>query len=140
MTFPSAHVCQSLVPAGRLAFLEVRPIPDMFVTRWTSHAGMIWPAPPVTLGGGCIAGDRTAWAEFGEAYEATIKEFDAVGRFAGKDQIVYFAMLIERKTSAPFRLVGAQVFANGTGDHWMSMPVILGEQAPAIIDNRFEPV
>jgi hypothetical protein len=138
MTFPNADVCTDSVPAGRLTFLEVNMIPDSFVERWRTQQPMVWPVPPVTLGGGCIAGDRKAWTEFGVAYEATLTEFDAAGRFNGKDQIIYFAMLMEHKTAQPYRLLAARRFAGGSGDHWMCMPVILGGKDNGIIDQRFE--
>jgi hypothetical protein len=138
MSFPSKSICESVVPAGRITFLEVSTIPNAFMERWRTQVPMLHPVPSVTLGGGCIAGDRVAWSEFGTAYEATLAEFDAANIFNGKDQIVYFTMLMNRKTVAPFRLLQAQTFANGTGDRWMSMPVILGGQAPAVVDERFE--
>jgi hypothetical protein len=138
-TFPRADTCTALVPAGRITFLEVVTIPDMYVDRWRNAKGLVWPVPPKTLGGGCIAGDRAAWTEFGAAYEATLAEFDAAGRFNGKDQTVYFAMLMERKTAQPFRLIKARPFgANGSGNFWMSMPVFLGGQEASEIDMRFE--
>jgi hypothetical protein len=140
MTFPSKALCETILPAGRLTFLEVSAIPETFVERWQKGERMLHPVPSVTLGGGCIAGDRDAWMDFGVAYEAMLAEFDAANIFNGKDQIVYFTMLMDRKVSAPFRLLHAQTFANSTGDRWMSMPVILGGQAPIVVDNRFESI
>jgi hypothetical protein len=138
MTFPRTDACVAILPAGRLTFLEVSMIPESFVERWRFRQPVAWPVPSVTLGGGCIAGDRAAWTEFGAAYEATLADFDAAGRFNGKDQIVYFAMLMERKLAQPYRLLAARRFAGGSGDHWMCMPVILGGKEAAAIDHRFE--
>ena len=98
------------------------------------------PVPSVTLGGGCIMGDALAWTEFGEAYKDMLKEFALRGWFAGKDQIVYFTILMERKAS--FRLFHAAKFGGDKapeGIEWMSFPPILGGTVDAAVDMRFEP-
>ena len=98
---------------------------------------MPYPPPSITLGGGCIAGDRAAWAAFSAGYLTMLDRFKERGWFAGKDQVVYFAMLMER--SLPFRLFFATRFGTpAVGDPWMSFPVILGGATSAHIDTRFE--
>jgi hypothetical protein len=128
----------SLCAPGRIHFLEVSRIPDVYVAR-RGQSPMLYPPPATTLGGGCIAGDRVAWATFSASYIAMLDRFRERGWFAGKDQIVFFAMLAER--SMPFRLfhavpIGTPPFVPHI--HWMSFPVILGGQAPALVDARFE--
>jgi hypothetical protein len=135
MNFPGkvGELCEP----GRISFLEVGAIPDAYVADWASRrVPMRWPAPSVTLGGGCIAGDAAAWEEFGDKYLKMLDKFKDRGWFAGKDQIVYFAMLMERITEKPFRLFYASSHAGL--DNWMSFPVILGGDAPPVIDARFE--
>ena len=136
MNFPNR--VSALCEPGRIAFLEVGNIPPAFHDHWARKARgpMPWPAPSVSLGGGCIAGDAAAWEDFGCAYLKMLETFDERKWFAGKDQIVYLAMLIERATEKPFRLFRATAHAGL--DHWMSFPVILGGDAPADLDTRFE--
>jgi hypothetical protein len=125
----------SLCHPGAIHFLEVAPIPDSLVAR-RGEVPMPYPPPSVTLGGGCIAGDRAAWAAFSAAYITMLDHFEERRWFAGKDQIVFFAMLMEKVM--PFRLFYSVRFGEGgRGDHWMSFPVILGGQTPARIDTRF---
>lgn len=135
MNFPSkvGELCEP----GRIAFLEVGNIPDSFYNSWRAAAKgpMHWPPPAVTLGGGCIAGDAAAWEEFADAYTRMLTKFDDRGWFAGKDQIVYFAMLIERVTTKPFQLFRPSSHAGL--DPWMSLPPILGGDVPAVVDERF---
>jgi glycosyltransferase involved in cell wall biosynthesis len=134
MNFPNqvAKLCEP----GRISFLEVDRIPDNFVEDWKhSIVPFRWPAPNVTLGGGCIAGDIEAWKDFSTAYVSMLAKFEERGWFAGKDQIVYFAMCMEKVTRKPFRLFFP---AYGRIDHWMVFPVILGGDASANIDDRFE--
>jgi hypothetical protein len=135
-SFPSktSEVC----PPGRICFLEVERISDSFVADWSAAAPMKYPVPWTTLGGGCIAGDATAWNEFGTAYVEMLREFDRNGWFAGKDQVIYFAILMNRRTQKPFRLFHAKSFASVSGIHWMSFPAILGGTVSAEIDMRFE--
>jgi hypothetical protein len=134
--FPSK--VPNMCPPGRMSFLEVSPIPDTFARAWARKAPCPQPVPPTMLGGGCIVGDRAAWADFGVAYEAMVLAMDGRGEFVGKDQIVFFRMLIDRKTAKPYRLFSAQKFATVPHIEWMSFPVILGGLAPANIDCRFE--
>ena len=137
-TFPNevGRMC----PEGRLSFLEVVPIPESYVSDWKESKPMLYPVPNTTLGGGCIAGDAEAWQEFGEAYKDMLQEFAKRGWFAGKDQILYFAILMEKKTK-PFRLFHAKIFGPGPipGIEWMSFPPMLGGAIPAEVDMRFEP-
>jgi hypothetical protein len=136
MNFPSR--VDALCEPGRISFLEVNNIPAPCHDHWARkvRGPMPWPPPAVSLGGGCIAGDVGAWADFGKAYVKMLETFDERKWFAGKDQIVYLAMLIERATAKPFRLFRAT--AHGGLDPWMSFPAILGGDAPADIDMRFE--
>jgi hypothetical protein len=135
-TFPDA-VTHQCVP-GAIHFLEVVRIPDGLASR-RGEVPMPYPPPSITLGGGCIAGDRAAWAAFSAGYTAMLDRFIERGWFAGKDQIVYLAMLMERVM--PFRLFSAIRFGDDArGDPWMSFPVILGGQAKANVDARFEEI
>jgi hypothetical protein len=136
MRFPSQvpQVCAE----GRMAFLEVSKIPDVFVQAWKRRTPCPLPVPAVSLGGGCIAGDASAWMEFGTAYESMLREMDQRGEFVGKDQIVFFRMLIDHKMSMPYRLFFGQRFTQLPHIEWMSFPVILGGKAPAVVDSRFE--
>jgi hypothetical protein len=138
MTFPDE--VSRLCPEGRLSFLEVDKIPESFVRDWEEEKPMMTPVPNVTLGGGCMVGDAQAWTEFGEVYKDMLKEFALRGWFAGKDQIVYFTILMERKAS--FRLFHAAKFGGDKapeGIEWMSFPAILGGTVDAAVDMRFEP-
>jgi hypothetical protein len=132
MTFPDA-VPRLCIP-GHIHFLEVERIPDQVVACY-GQSPIPYPSPSVTLGGGCIAGDRAAWTAFSGAYLEMIDRFNERGWFAGKDQTIYFAMLMEK--TMRFRLFHAVRFGGG-GDHWMSFPVILGDRADGRIDDRFE--
>jgi hypothetical protein len=138
-TFPSD--VGSLCKPGRMTFLEINKIPDTYFNDWKESKPMMYPVPGVTLGGGCIAGDADAWKEFGDAYISMLQEFAVRDWFAGKDQIVFFTILMERKTK-PFRLFHAKKFGvNNTlipGIDWMSFPVMLGGQIDAPLDIRFE--
>jgi hypothetical protein len=138
-TFPYSAVCAQVCPPGRIVFLEVKAIPDSYLTAWKNGTTMNTLNVGTTLGGGCIAGDREAWADFGPAYERLLEDFDHAGLFAGKDQTLYFTMLMTRRCS-PFRLLLSQAFDEGRGDVWMSLPVILGGQAPVVVNPTFEEV
>jgi hypothetical protein len=141
MSFPDPATCERLIPPERMLFLEVQPIPAPLVKIWKEESGSheyTGPVPAVTLGGGCIAGDAAAWTDFSQAYIEELRRFNDSGRFNGKDQTVFFMMLMNHRTKHPFRLIHARPFTND-GDHWMCLPVILGGKAPARIDNRFEP-
>ena len=134
--FPSK--CHDICKPNCITFLEVGDIPQSYVDRWQQNLPMQFPSPDVTLGGGCIAGDIAAWEEFGSAYERLILEFDKQGRFAGKDQILYFTILMNRKTVKPFRLLRAINFAAVPDIYWMSMPCILAGAVQSVFDERFE--
>ena len=71
-----------------------------------------------------------------------LKEFAIREWFAGKDQEVFFAILMEKKTK-PFKLFHAKNFGvEGApyipGIDWMSLPVMLGGALDAALDMRFE--
>jgi hypothetical protein len=134
--FPS--ICHELCEPGRILFLEVQDIPQAYIDNWRNNQPMHYPTPSVTLGGGCIAGDAAAWNDFGSAYESLIHEFDAHSKFAGKDQILFFTILMEKRTGKPFRLLRAVQFAAVPDIYWMSMPCILAGTAQSIVDERFE--
>jgi len=137
--FPS-NVDRLCVP-GRMTFLEVNKIPESYFNDWKESKPMAYPVPDVTIGGTCIAGDADAWKEFGDAYISMLQEFAVRQWFAGKDQTVFFTILMERKTK-PFRLFHAKKFGVNNklidGIEWMSFPVMLGGQIDAPLDTRFE--
>lgn len=138
--FPS-KVPDVCVP-GRLCVFEVVTIPDEFVRYLGSADDELMPKPPQNaIGGGCLAGDVEAWRDFGKAYGSTLRRMIASDQFAGKDQTVYFNLLITKATTKPFRIIRAKRFSSTeAGNHWMSGPVILGGNLPADIDLRFENV
>jgi hypothetical protein len=129
-----------------MTFLEIQRIPDSYVNDWVEKKVMAWPIPKATLGGGCIAGDEDAWLDFGEAYKQALMDFAVRGWFAGKDQTVFFTMLMERRVKNPYRLFFAQQFGSkefnraNPGLEWMCFPVMLGGAMDAALDTRFEPV
>jgi len=139
MTFPRdvSRLCKQ----GRMTFLEVDPIPDSYVNDWKEDKPMMYPVPKTTLGGGCIVGDAEAWYEFADAYKAMLQEFALRGWFCGKDQEVYFAILMEKK-AATFRLFQSKKFGHSMdtppGIEWMSFPPMLGGTVDAPLDMRFE--
>ena len=137
MTFPrdTSRLCKD----GRMAFLEIDKIPESYVNDWKEGKPLIYPVPKNTLGGGCIIGDSGAWHEFAEAYKAMLQEFATRGWFCGKDQEVYFAILMEKK-AATFRLFHSKAFGDNPppGIEWMSFPPMLGGTVDAVVDTRFE--
>jgi len=118
----------SVCKPGHIGFLEVKNIPDEFVT---SRERL--PAPEVSLGGGCIVGDRAAWTIFCPAYKAMLKTMDARGEFIGKDQLVFFRMLTERVM--PYQLFCPD--SRFPSLLWMQFPCILGNKLPIKTDERF---
>ena len=130
--FPK-HV-PDLCEPGRISILEVYPISSHFVDVWQTHSTH-YDMPANALGAGCMAGDIVAWHDFCEAYISMIHTFNKRNLFAGKEQNIYFAMLIEHATKKPFKLYYSTRHAGL--DHWMSFPVILGGDAPGLIDTRF---
>jgi hypothetical protein len=138
MSFPSK--VPTLCPRGRMSFLEVNPIPERFVGAWRHRTPCPLPIPSVTLGGGCIVGDISAWEDFGSAYESTLLEIHQRHEFGGKDQAIFFRMLIDHKVQRPYCLFFAQRFSSHSGIDWMSFPVILGGSTIAKQDPRFNEV
>jgi hypothetical protein len=138
--FPSADVCSKWLVPGRMHFLEVGRISDALVSGWRASAPLKEPIPSlaVTVGGGCIAGDIEAWADFSGTYTRAISTLNAAGTFVGKDQTVFVTMLLNRWVQKPYRLFAALPFAGGRGCRWMSGPVILGGMLPFVVDERFE--
>jgi len=137
MTFP--HDIERLCAPGRMTFLEVDKIPQAYVDDWAEDKPVKYPFPEITLGSGCIVGDAVAWTEFGEAYKEMLKEFALRGWFAGKETAIFFAILMEKKTT-PFRLFHAKQFVDIPGIEWLSLPVMLGGNLTAEVDTRFEPI
>jgi hypothetical protein len=137
MSFPS-DVERLCIP-GRMTFLEVESIPQSYVDDWNESKPMVYPTPDIAIGGGCIVGDSEAWNEFAEEYKNMLKEFAIRKWFAGNDQKVFFAILMEKKTK-PFRLFHSKQFGNKyiPGIEWMSFPVMLGGNLDAHLDTRFE--
>jgi len=136
-TFPSD--VERLCKPGRMTFLEIDKISESFFNDWKESKPMAYPMPFNALGAGCIVGDAAAWREFGEAYISMIQEFAIRGWFAGKEQDVFFAILMEKKTQ-PYRLFHARSFGSPhiPGIEWMSFPVMLGGLIDASLDTRFE--
>ena len=140
VSFPS-DVSRLCVP-GRMSFLEVDKIPQKILDDWDESKPADYPFPDIAIGSGCIVGDADAWNEFGEVYKDMLKEFAMRGWFAGKETNVFFAILMEKKMSKPFRMFHAGTFGYPTipGIEWMSFPVMLGGNMDAELDTRFEPV
>jgi hypothetical protein len=140
VSFPS-DVSRLCVP-GRMSFLEVDKIPQKILDDWDESKPADYPFPDIAIGSGCIVGDADAWNEFGEVYKDMLKEFAMRGWFAGKETNVFFAILMEKKMSKPFRMFHAATFGYPTipGIEWMCFPVMLGGNMDAELDTRFEPV
>ena len=140
VSFPS-DVSRLCVP-GRMSFLEVDKIPQKILDDWDESKPADYPFPDIAIGSGCIVGDADAWNEFGEVYKDMLKEFAMRGWFAGKETNVFFAILMEKKMSKPFRLFHAGTFGDPIipGIEWMCFPVMLGGNMDAELDVRFEPV
>jgi hypothetical protein len=140
ISFPS-DVTRLCVP-GRMSFLEVDKIPQKILDDWDESKPADYPFPDIAIGSGCIVGDAEAWNEFGEVYKDMLKEFAMRGWFAGKETNVFFAILMEKKMSKPFRLFHAGTFGDPIipGIEWMCFPVMLGGNMDAELDVRFEPV
>jgi hypothetical protein len=137
--FPDDKTMDTLCEEGRLSFLELERIPGPFVQDWKEGKPMAHPMPTIALGGGCIAGDAGAWLEFGDAYKAMLQEFMKRGWFCGNDRDVYFAILMEKKMSRPYRLFHAAKFGDAAkGIEWMSFPPMLAGVIDASMDMRFE--
>ena len=135
--FPSLDVCNRMCSPGRIVFLEVEHIPDAFCDRRNQGLPIQYPTPFNSLGGGCIAGDVEAWADFGPAYEKMVLTLDTMGIFVGKDQNVFFTMLMLNATKSPFLVYKAAPFALGKGDYWFSLPIALGGAQTLEKDGRF---
>jgi len=140
VSFPS-DVSRLCVP-GRMSFLEVDKIPQKILDDWDESKPADYPFPDIAIGSGCIVGDAEAWNEFGEVYKNMLKEFAMRGWFAGKETNVFFAILMEKKMSKPFRLFHAGTFGDPIipGIEWMCFPVMLGGNMDAELDIRFEPL
>jgi len=124
--FPSR--VPSLCKPGHIGFLEVERIPDSFVTN------PLQPYPFAQLGGGCITGDRAAWKLFSECYKKMLNTMDSRNEFVGKDQNVFFRMVVERVM--PFQLFNA-TYRHGMCS-WMQFPCILAGTMSVSRDERFE--
>ena len=125
---------------GRMAFLEVGRISDAFVNDWKEGRPLTHPTRDTNLGGGCIIGDSGAWHEFSDAYKSMLQKYGERGWFCGKDQEIFFAVLMEKKT-APFRLFHCRNFGHEPippGILWMSFPPMLAGTVEAVVDMRFE--
>jgi hypothetical protein len=140
ISFPS-DVSRLCMP-GRMTFLEVDKIPQKILDDWDESKPADYPFPDIAIGSGCIVGDADAWNEFGDVYKDMLKEFAMRGWFAGKETNVFFAILMEKKMSKPFRLFHAGTFGEPIipGIEWMCFPVMLGGNMDAELDMRFEPV
>ena len=140
ISFPS-DVERLCVPE-RMAFLEVDKIQQKILDDWDESKPVDYPFPDIAIGSGCIVGDASAWTEFGEVYKEMLKEFAIREWFAGKETRVFFAILMEKKMSKPFRLFHAGTFGDPVipGIEWLCFPVMLGGNMDAELDMRFEPV
>ncbi len=67
----------------------------------------------VTIGGGMFGGAWSAWAPWSDAWHETLREWDAAGRFWGKDQSVMLEMITRRRVRARVVLSEPQL-----GDWW----------------------
>ena len=117
----------SLCKPGHIGLLEVERIPDSYVTN------PFQPYPFAQLGGGCITGDRNAWKLFSECYKKMLNTMESRNEFVGKDQNVFFRMVVERVM--PFQLFNAIYRHNMCS--WMQFPCILAGTAPVSVDDRF---
>jgi hypothetical protein len=139
-SFPSDT--ERLCVPGRMAFLEVDKIQQKILDDWDESKPADYPFPDIAIGSGCIVGDLESWTEFGEAYKDMLKEFAIREWFAGKETKIFFAILMEKKMSKPFRLFHAGTFGDPVipGIEWLCFPVMLGGNMDAEVDMRFEPI
>lgn len=120
---------------SRICFLEVNKIPEHFVNLYKNYKKLTdFNIPFEAIGGGCIGGNIEAWLDFSEAYKNKLKRFEILNWFAGRDENIYFTMLIERDTKKPFKIF----HTCNTVDKWMTFPAIIGGKLPLTIDERFE--
>jgi Bacterial protein of unknown function (HtrL_YibB) len=134
------HYTPAVAAPDRMHLLEVAMIAEPFYRHWKNHSQAVpKPWPYIALGGGVLFGDKNAWIDFEAAYDATIREIKRRGLFYGKDQDVFFVMLIERRVKNPFRLMLTPASNESKGiDPWMVMPAYLSGSVPARFDTRFE--
>jgi len=82
------------------------------------------------IGGGVLAGDIPAWSHFTTTYLDTLKHFETIGRFYGKDQDVYTYMINTNPNA--FHIVkailwGAKKYDAGKVDtQWFYLTAYLG--------------
>ena len=136
MTFPNN--VGIMCPEGHICLLEINKIPEKFIKDRDEGKPMDLldnRIPDAMIGGGCILGDAEAWLRFGDVYKDMLKEFAIQGRFAGKDQDIYFAIIMEKKMAV--RLFHCKNFsADIPGIDWMSFPPMLGGTLEAEVDIR----
>ena len=127
-----------MCPEGHMCFLEINKIPEKFMKDRDEGKPMdlVDKIPDAMIGGGCILGDAAAWMKFGDVYKDMLKDFALKGWFAGKDQDIYFAILMEKKM--PIRLFHCKKFGHVAipGIDWMSFPPMLGGTLEAEVDTR----
>lgn len=117
-----------------MTFLEISPqIDDKYVECW-KNSELICSAPEVSVGGGCIVGNMFSWKCMKTEYIKMLKNFQHFNMFAGKEQTVYFAMLITNKIK--FELIHSMPFGKN-GCKWMSFPAILSGSIAPKKDLRF---
>jgi hypothetical protein len=119
-----------LCKPGHIGLLEINPISNTFL-----NSTEILAAPKVSLGGGCIVGDRAAWAIFCAGYKTMLMTMDTRGEFIGKDQTVFFRMVVEKVM--PFRLFHPDR-STPVDFQWMQLPCILAGTIKADMDERFK--
>lgn len=136
-TFPS-HV-DKLCDPERITILEIYNIPHNYYLNWLNNLPINYPLPHNAIAAGCIAGDIKAWEDFSSTYVNLIHELDKKNIFVGKEQDIFLTMLLARKTKLPYKLIMPVKISEISEIEWMSLPVIFGGKAPAIIDTRFEP-
>jgi hypothetical protein len=102
---PFSHLHRAVQP-GRMLALQVVRISDSLVQAFLDRKkGPIEHVHCDAIGGGVLVGDSAAWTDFGKAYLDTCLEMHASNQFVGKDQSVFLAMQIYRKTKTPMRLL-----------------------------------
>jgi hypothetical protein len=84
-----------------------------------------------------LVGDARAWLDFSRAYKEAVWEMHSRHKFVGKDQDMFFLIVLHRRTRELVKLFLGQ---KGPGtNEWESFLGILSGTLPPVVDERFIP-
>jgi hypothetical protein len=130
----------SVCKPNHITFLEILPqIDDKYIEfskedLFFNSISCITSGAGSFVGAGCLVGDISSWKSMSVEYINMLKEFEMRKLFCGKEQTIYFAMIMKNKIN--FELIYSTVFG-GNRDHWMSFPAILAGSCDFTKDMRF---